>query len=1254
MARAIGLLQERQCGPVEPNIFETANAGFAQILYEEYLRDPSSVSDEWRRYFESGRAGLGSDAESNGRQAAGNGASGVMPTAGASGPGASPAPSAPTSPAPPAAEAANRRSADPPKNATPIIGPAARLVANMNESRSVPTATSFRELSVTTLESRRRELNTALRAATRPEKVSFTHLIGYAIARAAARHSAMTSAFAEVNGTPYRLAGETVNLGIAVDVERKDGSRGLVVPVIHDAASKSFAEFHTTYESLVEKARGNKLMPDAFAGANMTLTNPGGLGTVASVPRLMPGQGSIIAVGAIDYPPTFSDLSDDRLRELGVAKVMTVTSTYDHRVIQGAESGEFLRTMDTLLQGGERFFEAVFESLGVTFPGVPLPESETAARNSRSSRLYVPIVEGQADLYHVAAAMALVKAHRTHGHLAARLDPLGSTPVGDPALDPLPLGLTPEVMQTVPNAVLRISAPGATLADALPKLQEAYCGTMAYELEHISNHAERVWLRQMIETGHHRAPLSQEDQEWLLRRMIDVEVMEKFLHKAYLGQKRFSIEGVDMLVPMLDLVIELASEQGARKVVLGMAHRGRLNVLAHTVGRPYETIFAEFEGGRHVEQGMLTPEGGTGDVKYHHGADGAYKTRSGKVVTVSLAPNPSHLEFVGAVVDGRARADQTTRRGREAHHDPTAALPVIIHGDAAFAGQGVVPETLNLGALAGYRTGGTVHIITNNQIGFTTDMGDSRSTRHASDLAKGFDIPIIHVNADDAEGCLASVRLAMLYRAKFHEDVLIDLVGYRRHGHNEGDEPAYTQPQMYERIRTLPTVRQQYAELLARRGVLPAAESEQRYDAAYQRLVDIQTAFKATTGRAAVQEPGKTPDRSSGVDPETAMPAELVRAINDQLLTWPDTFHVHPKLLKQLERRRTTIGPEGGIDWAHAETLALASLLVEGVPVRLTGQDSERGTFSQRHLVLHDAEGGQSWTPIKHLPGALACLELHNSPLSELASVGFEYGYSVAAPETLVLWEAQFGDFVNGAQVIIDQFIVSGLSKWGQTTRLTLLLPHGYEGQGPEHSSARLERFLQLAAEGNIRVANPTTPAQYFHLLRRQAKRSRQRPMVVMTPKSLLRLPAATSRLEDLTGGSFMPVLDDPLAQAHRDEIRRVVLCSGKIYYDLLAGAAGVDRSRTAIIRLEQLYSFPQEELTAMLQSYGALAEVLWVQEEPRNMGAWNFLEARLRNLLPPGAALRYVGRPERASTAEGYPAAHGAEQKRIVEEALR
>ena len=1117
---------------MDPNVFETANAGFAQAIYEEFLRDPTAVDPEWRRLFESGVVGQRD-----------GGAAGQQDSGAVGQPQSTPLESNPGATA--TAQSALASTAPLPRGpaALPIKGPAAKLVANMTESLTVPTATTFRELPVANLEAQRRQLNAALQAAGRKEKISFTHLIAYAIVQATRQQPVMSHTLAMIDGAPHRVQPEGIGLGLAVDVQRKDGSRGLVVPVIKHAEAMDFAAFHTAYEALVEKARTNKLMPDDFAGATMSLTNPGGLGTVASVPRLMTGQGSIIAVGAIGYPAEFSSVTEDRLSELGISKVMTVTSTYDHRIIQGAESGAFLGIVDRLLQGEEGFYDQVARSLGVS-PGAPVGAVRQSARGAGSTEPVAPEM-----LYHVAAAMALVKAFRMHGHLAAHLDPLGSEPLGDPALDPKTLGLTPEIMAAIPSRVLRIAVPGNTLAESLPYLQATYCGTMAYEIEHISTHEERVWLREKIESGAYRKPLSPERQQLLLKRLIEVETLERFLHKAYLGQKRFSIEGVDMLVPMLDLTIESAADSGARDVVIGMAHRGRLNVLAHTIGRPYETIFAEFEGGRQVEAGQLTPEGGTGDVKYHHGAEGAYLTSQGKAITVSLSPNPSHLEYVSPVVDGRARAKQTQRRGREAHHDPTAALPVAIHGDAAFAGQGVVAETLNLGALKGYRTGGTLHLITNNQVGFTTDMEDARSTRYASDLAKGFDIPIIHVNADDAEACLSAVRLAMAYRDRFHQDVVIDLVGYRRYGHNEGDEPAYTQPLMYERIKSLPTVRERYAGELVQAGVITKEESDRQSTQAYQRLVDIQQAFKTSMARAPNQERAVRLS-GPGQEVDTALPADFLVALNDQLHSWPEGFHVHPKLRRQLERRRSAMGPEGGIEWAHAEALALGSLLTEGVPVRFTGQDTERGTFSQRHLVLHDAERGTTITPIANLPGALAPMELHNSPLSEMATVGFEYGYSVAAPEALVLWEAQFGDFVNAAQVIIDQFISAGLAKWGLTTRLTLLLPHGYEGQGPEHSSARMARFLHLAAEGNIRVVNCTTPAQYFHLLRRQAKRSRQRPLILFTPKSLLRHPLATSKLEDLTTGHFQ----------RRD--RRCLLPG-----EPRAGGAAVDVHRKGVLR---------------------------------------------------------------------------------------
>ena len=811
-------------------------------------------------------------------------------------------------------------------------------------------------------------------------------------------------------------------------------------------------------------------------------------------------------------------------------------------------------------------------------------------------------------------------------------------------------------MERIPARILRMYVSGQTLADALPHLRETYCGPIAYEIEHIASHRQRLWLREAIESGKFRAPLAADEQKTLLRRLTEVDALERFMHKAYLGQKQFSIEGLDMTVPMLDELIQLAATRGAREVVIGMAHRGRLNVLAHNLGRPYDSIFAEFEGSSTLEPITTIPQGGTGDVKYHHGAQGSYQLPSGESIIVRLESNPSHLEFVAPVAAGATRAAQTTRQGPHAHRETNAAVPVILHGDAAFPGQGVVAETLNLQAIDGYTVGGTIHIIQNNQVGFTTDPDDSRSTHWASDLAKGYDVPIIHVNADDIAACISAVRLAFAFRQEFGHDVLIDLIGYRRFGHNEADEPAYTQPEMYQVIKKHPPARELFARELIEQGVVTEQESTELTDQVWEVLAEQHERLKAkiAAGKEREHATGEYElDRTPSPEVKTAVSADRLRVLNDELLAVPDGFTVHPKLVRQLEQRRDVFEPsaEAGIVWAHAEALAFASLLTEGIPIRLTGQDTERGTFSQRHLVLHDPKTGQEHCPIQHLPGALAPMELHNSPLSEMGCLGFEYGYSQEAPETLVLWEAQFGDFANSAQVIIDQFIVSGLAKWGQTSRLTLLLPHGYEGSGPEHSSARLERFLQLTAEGNIRVANPTTPAQYFHLLRRQARVAKQRPLVVMTPKSLLRLPQATSGVAELSEGRFQPVLAE--VDHDRSRVRRLILCSGKIYYELAAHEMREDNPYVAIGRVELLYPFPQAEILALAESYPALEEVVWVQEEPRNMGARAHMGPRLMQILPMGLKFGYIGRPERAASGEGYPVAHANEQNRIITTAL-
>ena len=1137
--------------------------------------------------------------------------------------------------------------------ATQLKGGAAMLARYMDESRQIPTATSFRTMTVTQMDGRRKQLKAA------GEKVSFTHLIAYAIARAATEEMpVMAHHFDEVDGKAYRIDDGQVNLGIAVDVEKKDGSRTLMVPVIRDAGRMTFRQFLDAFGDLISRARDNKLTADDLAGANIQLTNPGGIGTVASVPRLMVGNGTIIATGSIAYPVGLGEIGD----LIGAEKVMSMTSTYDHRIIQGAESGRFLKLVEEYLQGEHEFYEGLFGDLGAQVGPKPEPPQPQLA-NLGAAALPQPVapasatMPGEDVLQAVQAATAIVKAHRTHGHLAARLDPLGTEPEGDPALDPATLGLTPELMRQVPAKILRVGVPGETLADALPHLRTTYCGTIAYEIEHISSHRQRTWLREKIETNAFRTPLTNDERAWLLGRLIKVDAFERFMHKAYLGQKQFSIEGLDMTVPMLDELIQLSAGGGAKEVVIGMAHRGRLNVLAHNLGRPYDTIFAEFEGASTLEAVTTIPQGGTGDVKYHHGAQGSYEVGDGQSILVNLESNPSHLEFVHPVVEGATRAAQTDRKGPHATRDTAAAVAVVLHGDAAFPGQGVVAEALNLQALDGYNVGGTVHLIQNNQVGFTTDPEDSRSTRWASDLAKGFDVPIIHVNSDDPEACISAVRLAFAFRREFGHDVVIDLIGYRRFGHNEADEPAYTQPEMVALIKQHKRVSQLWADKLVVDGVVTKQEVEARTNEIWDHLTELHQELKAKIKAAeeagdASQQTGEYQlDRSPSPDVPTAVDAERLRSLNSELLTIPDGFSVHPKLIKQLERRRDALGEQGGIDWAHAESLAYASLLTEGTPIRLTGQDVERGTFSQRHLVLHDHKTGRTICPVQSLPGALAPFELHNSPLSEQACLGFEYGYSAEAPETLVLWEAQFGDFVNGAQVIIDQFIISGLAKWGQTTRLTLLLPHGYEGSGPEHSSGRMERFLQLCAEGNIRVANLTTPAQYFHLIRRQARIAKQRPLVIMTPKSLLRLPQATNRIQHLSETKFFPVLGEP--RVEHDKVKRLILCTGKIYYDLVGHPDRLDQEGLAVGRVELLYPFPEGQILELIESYPNLEEVVWVQEEPRNMGARAHMFPRLMQILPERLRFGYIGRPERASPGEGYPAAHAMEQSRIIRTAL-
>ncbi len=1145
-----------------------------------------------------------------------------------------------------------------------LRGPAGMLAQAMNESREVPTATSFRTVAVDTLDAKRKALNAILKE--RGMKVSFTHLVAWAIVKATKEWPVMTRVFEQRDGKAFAIEGSPVNLGIAVDVERKDGSHSLMVPVIKGADGLDFAAFHSYYEELITKTRENKLTADDFQGTNISLTNPGGIGTVASVPRLMNGQSAIIATGAIGYPAEWAHATPERLRQLGVSKTMMLTSTYDHRVIQGAESGSFLRRIEQLLDGEDDFYEALAADLGLD--PAPITAAHPAAASApplgAAGSAAEQLVQTQPDeelLQAVQAATSLLKGYRTHGHLAARLDPLGREPKGDPAIQPENLNLTPELMAKIPASILRIGVPGETLLEALPRMREAYCGTIAYQFEHLSSHQQRTWLREMVETGAHRQPLAEEEKRRLLTRLIDVFEFERFVEKAYLGQKIFTIEGLDAIVPMLDELVTLAHRGGAEEVVFGMAHRGRLSVLAHNLGRSVESILAEFEGSKQIEAVKAVaaiPHGGTGDVKYHYGHQGVYETSEGEKIAVRLYPNPSHLEFVNPVVLGATRFIQSDFEGAELTHNAKCAVPVLLHGDAAFPGQGVVAETLNLQALRGYTTGGTIHVIQNNQVGFTTDPEDARSTPYAADMAKGFNIPIVHVNADDVEACSAAIRLAMAYRERWCRDIVIDVIGYRRYGHNETDEPAYTQPLIAAKIKAHPPVSQIYAEKLAEEGVVAEEDAQkiakERHDEMSAALKDLRQ--KMELGE--YEDPTVTTsatgelDRSASPPVETAVSVEKLRKLNEALIAVPESFTLHRKLRKPLSKRVETL-EDGGIEFGHAEALAFASLLTDGVHIRLTGQDTERGTFSHRHLVLHDEKTGLEYCPMQNLEDASAPFELYNSPLSEIACLGFEYGYSAATPNALVLWEAQYGDFANAGQVIIDTFIVSGEAKWGQTSRLTLLLPHGYEGSGPEHSSARIERFLAMAAEGNIRIAYPTTAAQYFHLLRRQALIRKPRPLVVFTPKGLLRLDRAAASQKELTEGHFHLILDDPTAEGRREQVERLILCTGKVYFDIEANERREAATSVAIARVELLYPFAKEQLAGLIASYPNLKEVIWVQEEPRNMGCWKVMSRRLPDVLPEGIELGYIGRPTRASPGEGYSVAHAREQERIVLTAL-
>lgn len=1213
-----------------------ANATYVEGLLARYKNDPRTVDDAWQAYFsELLRGGTPSL----------NGASDA-------------AASKPVETSPVAAvQAAPPQPVNVPLSADTepkaITGAGKKIVENMEQSLSVPTATSFRTIPVKLLEENRRLINETLSARSLG-KASFTHIVAWAIVRAVQDYPQMNFGFGIVDGAPSRLTHKDVNLGIAIDIEKKDGSRNLLVPNIKGSNHMNFASFFAAYNAQVKKARDNKLEISDFQGTTISLTNPGTIGTAASNPRLMAGQSAIIATGAIEFPPEYQAMTSAALSSLGISKTVTVTSTYDHRVIQGAESGLFLARIHEFLIGKHNFYEEIFSDLEINYP--PLKWAVDYNPSLLGGDRFTEQAEKQANV------LQLINAYRVRGHLLADIDPLNMTSHHAAELDLENFGLT---IWDLDREFITGGLHGektATLRRILDILRSAYCGKVGIEYRHIQNRVETDWIRTKVrEQFVDVQPLSPEIRKELLSKLIEAEQFEQFLHKKYLGQKRFSLEGCETVIPMLDQLVEGASERGVDEIFMGMAHRGRLNVLSNIIGNPEtgdmaERIFTVFEGTSHPS--FPADEG---DVKYHQGAVGNKTTKTGRSMRIQLSCNPSHLETVNPVVEGMTRARQDQLRngnGKSREEVYAQIMPVLLHGDAAFAGQGVVMETLQLENLPGYRTGGTIHIVINNQIGFTTGVENARSSIYSTDAAQITQTPIFHINGDDPEAAFRVIQIALDYRREFNKDVVLDVVGFRRLGHNEGDEPSYTQPVMYARVKNHPGTRHLYAQLLIRDGVITEDELNAMTDKTvdkYERILANAKQIAQEKPARAVLAPSYTEEDGSTVLP-TGISAELIKEVTDKISLVPEGFHINPKMVNQLARRSKMGAGETPMDWGFAEAIAIGSLVVEGYPVRLSGQDSGRGTFSQRHASMYDTMTGERWSPLTELRSASnpeSRFYVYDSSLSEYGVLGFEYGYSVIARNDLVAWEAQFGDFSNGAQIVIDQYISSSEDKWQQNCRLVMLLPHGYEGQGPEHSSARLERYLQLCAEGNLQVCYPSTPAQYFHMLRRQVKSDVIKPLIVMTPKSLLRLPAASSAISDLETGGFLPVIDDASIN-DRSAVKRIAFCSGKVFYDLDAARIAENIGDVAVVRLEQFYPFPAQRVAEIIASYPNARSVVWTQEEPQNMGGWTFIEPRFRALIPDGVTFRFIGRDASASPATGSYAIHNLEQEKLVSQTLK
>ena len=1265
------------------------NEWLVDELYHQYLEDKSSVDEAWWEFFADYQPTDASRRNGGGMPAASArvatqppttpsapAPAATAPTATTPAPTAAPAPAAvptstpaaPTTPAPGNDSAADTveaaKTVPKPRDVPavtptgpvsdnemqPLRGAAARTVANMEASLTVPTATSVRAVPAKLLIDNRVVINNHL-ARSRGGKVSFTHLIGFAIIKALDLMPQMNTGFGQKGGKPALVTPAHINLGLAIDLAKPDGTRTLLVPCIKSTEAMDFAHFWTAYEDVVRKARSNKLTVENFQGTTITLTNPGGIGTVHSVPRLMSGQGAIIGVGALEYPAEWQGASQDTLNRNAVSKVITITSTYDHRIIQGATSGEFLRVLHQLLLGEYDFYGEIFESLRIPYEPVAWIQDISVGHDE--------------DINKTARVQELIHAYRVRGHLMADTDPLEYRQRRHPDLDVSTHGLTLWDLERDFATGGFGGAPILKLRKILGILRDAYCRTIGVEYMHIQDPDQRKWIQANVETPF--AKTSAEEQLRILRRLNAAEAFETFLQTKFVGQKRFSLEGGESVIAVLDRILCRAAGEGMDEVCIGMSHRGRLNVLANIAGKSYAQIFREFEGTQDLKSVQ-----GSGDVKYHLGTEGKFVSEDGKNIKVYLAANPSHLEAVNPVLEGivRAKQDRLDLAG-----EAFTVLPVLLHGDAAFAGQGVVAETLNLSQLRGYRTGGTIHVVINNQVGFTTSPSASRSSVYSTDVARMIQAPIFHVNGDDPEACVRVAELAYEYRQVFNKDVVIDMICYRRRGHNEGDDPSMTQPLMYNLIEAKRSVRKLYTESLIGRGDISVEEAGaalRDYQKQLERVfVETKAAVKNsaqtnqpdddgvagtdTEGRGGLERPTAQEDDEATPAKTTisAISVEDIQYLGDAFIRTPEGFTPHPKL-QQLMEKRATMVREGGIDWSMGELLAFGSLLKEGVPVRLAGQDSRRGTFVQRHAVLIDKVTAEEWTPLRYLGKNQARFWIYDSLLSEFAAMGFEYGYSVERPDALVLWEAQFGDFLNGAQTIIDEFISSSEQKWGQRSSVVLLLPHGYEGQGPDHSSARIERFLQMCAEDNMTVAYPSTPASYFHLLRRQAYDRPRRPLIVFTPKSMLRLKAASSAVADFTSGTFQPVLPDltaldPLA------VTRVLMASGKVIYDLLAERTKRADATTAILRVEQLAPLAAAEIAAAINTYPQ-ADIMWVQDEPANQGAWPFMAMNLPQALATlgeTRALQVASRAPSASPATGSSKKHAVQQAQLIAKAF-